>query len=228
MKKLFFFIYMIFLMASHAGAQNEMWIYKTDGSIIRCSTAEIDSIKFFPIKDGVDLGLPSGLKWASCNIGASSPEEYGDYFAWGETNTKDYYYYDNYSLLDISMDDISGNAQYDAATAKWGSTWRMPTKAEQEELLNNCTWSWTTQNEVKGYKVIGPNGNSIFLPAAGYRYQSESGYAGEKGYYWSSTPYDTENIYDNSVYNIVFNNEGKELNDGGNPFYGRSIRAVTE
>lgn len=173
----------------------------------------------------VDLGLPSGLKWASCNIGASSPEAYGEYFAWGETNTKDYYYFDNYSLLNLSMDDISGNAQYDAATAKWGPTWRMPTKTEQEELLNYCTWSWTTQNEVKGYKVTGPNGNSIFLPAAGYRYQSESGYAGEKGYYWSSTPYDKDY---SSSYNIVFKNDYKELNDGGNRFYGRSVRPVAE
>lgn len=231
MKKSLFLI-VLCLMVVHVNAQNEMLIHKTDGSIIRHNTAEIDSIKFVTIEDGdemikvyVDLGLPSGLKWASCNIGASSPEAYGEYFAWGETNTKDYYYFDNYSLLNLSMDDISGNAQYDAATAKWGPTWRMPTKTEQEELLNYCTWSWTTQNEVKGYKVTGPNGNSIFLPAAGYRYQSESGYAGEKGYYWSSTPYDKDY---SSSYNIVFKNDYKELNDGGNRFYGRSIRAVTE
>ena len=136
----------------------------------------------------VDLGLPSGLKWATCNVGASSPEEYGNYYAWGETETKAEYTEEN-SLTDgKQMSDISGNAQYDVATTNWGGSWRMPTREQMEELVEHCEWEWTQVNGVNGYKFTGPNGNSIFLPAAGYRNGSSLKYAGEIGYYWSSTP----------------------------------------
>ena len=149
----------------------------------------------------IDLGL--SVKWATCNVGASVPEEYGGYYAWGEAEEKSnydwstykwrngsygsmtkyctkYYYgtVDNKTVLD-TMDDV--------AHVKWGGTWRMPTKAEQDELRNNCTWEWTTQNGVNGYKVTGSNGNSIFLPAAGYRYGTEAISRGSYGYYWSSS-----------------------------------------
>ena len=161
----------------------------------------------------VDLGLPSGLKWATYNVGASQPEEYGDYFAWGEVEPKDYYdwstykwcngsyynqtkyctdsdygYVDNKTTLDLSDD---------AANYNWGGSWRMPTHEEQEELCNNCSWEWTTQNGVNGYTVTGPNGNSIFLPAAGSRYDSSLFYAGSLGYYWSSSlnTYDPSSAY---------------------------------
>ena len=144
--------------------------------------------------DYVDLGLPSGLKWATCNVGADSPEEYGHYFAWGETTTKTEYTEDNSLTYDKQMNDITGNSQYDAATANWGGSWRMPTSAEIQELLDNCTWTWTTQNGVNGYNLEGPNGNSIFLPAAGYRYGSSL--HGNYGIYWSSTP--NENEYYNA------------------------------
>ena len=137
----------------------------------------------------VDLGL--SVKWATCNVGATSPEEYGQYFAWGETSPKDEYTEDNCSTYGKEMSDIAGNAQYDAATANWGGDWRMPTYDELNELINNCTWTWTTQNGVNGYNVEGPNGNSIFLPAAGYRIGSSLNSAGNYGYYWSSTPYDS-------------------------------------
>ena len=146
----------------------------------------------------VDLGLPSGLLWATCNVGATTPEEYGDYFAWGETTTKSDYSSSNCPTYGLSISqlqsqgyiDSEGNltSQYDAATANWGGNWRMPTSAEQEELLNNCTWTRTTYNGVKGYNVEGPNGNSIFLPAAGVYYGSSLDNAGSNGYDWSSTP----------------------------------------
>lgn len=146
----------------------------------------------------VDLGLPSGKKWATCNVGATSPEEYGDYFAWGETTTKSYYTSSTCPTCGLSESELQsqdyidseGNLtqQYDAATANWGGNWRMPTKAEQEELLYNCTWTLTSQNGVIGYKVIGPSGASIFLPAAGGRDGSSLYYAGSNGFYWSSTP----------------------------------------
>ena len=147
--------------------------------------------------DYVDLGLPSGLLWATCNVGATSPAAHGDYFAWGETETKDTYSMDNSETyaLDISYLqeqgylDEKGNLkpEHDAARVNWGGSWRMPTKAEQEELSTKCTWTKTTQNGVSGYNVEGPNGNSIFLPAAGYRLGAalSNSYSG----CWSSTPY---------------------------------------
>ena len=145
----------------------------------------------------VDLGLPSGLLWATCNVGAETPEGYGDYFAWGETTTKSTYYDSNnvtYGLNDSSLQtqgyiDNNGNltAQYDAATANWGGDWRMPTYDEMKELKNNCTWTVTTQNGVNGCNVEGPNGKSIFLPAAGRRDGSSFINAGSYGSYWCST-----------------------------------------
>ncbi len=126
----------------------------------------------------VDLGL--SVKWATCNVGANKPEDYGDYFAWGETTIKsDYscitnitYNHTTSHLQSLGIIDANGNltSSRDVATANWGGTWRMPTETECEELLDNCTWKWTTQNGVKGYKVIGTNGNSIFLPATIYNF----------------------------------------------------------
>lgn len=125
--------------------------------------------------DAVDLGL--SVKWAKCNIGASAPEKIGDYYAWG--------------AIDISssckygiMDDISGNPEYDVARKKLGGNWRIPTKKEVEELINNCDWKTTTKNGVNGYNVVGPNGNSIFLPITEIQPSS----VGPVAYYWSSTP----------------------------------------
>ena len=158
----------------------------------------------------VDLGLPSGLKWATCNVGATSPSEYGSYFAWGETkpksdyswstlryhyldswsdrfskyNTKSAYAYgtvDNKTRLDLSDD---------AARANWGGSWRMPTRAEQDELCEKCTWTWTTQGGKNGYKVTSKtNGNSIFFPAAGVRIGARLSDAGSYGRYMSSSLY---------------------------------------
>ena len=158
----------------------------------------------------IDLGLPSGLKWATCNVGASSPEEYGDYYAWGETETKSTYTSDNCSTYGVRMNDISGNAQYDVARKKWGGSWRMPTKAEIKELIGNCNWTWTAQGGKKGHKVTGPNGNSIFLPAAGSRDGTSLRSDGNYGFYWSSTPYDD---YDGLAYYLVFSHGIEYVND---------------
>ena len=147
----------------------------------------------------VDLGL--SVKWATCNVGASTPEEYGNYYAWGETTTKTEYSGSNSKTNGKSISDIRGSSQYDAARANWGSAWRLPTKAELEELEKNCTWQWTAQKGVKGYKVTSKkNGNSIFLPAAGYRNGSSHFNAGENGNYWSSSPYGSGTIYSYSLY----------------------------
>ncbi len=135
--------------------------------------------------DYVDLGL--SVKWATCNVGADSPTDYGDYFAWGETSPKSEDNTDNSVTYNVGMSDISGNADYDAARANWGGTWRMPTSDEVDELINDCTTEWTTLSGVNGYKVTGPNGNSIFLPAAGWRGATSLRDTGEDGSYWSST-----------------------------------------
>ena len=133
----------------------------------------------------VDLGL--SVLWATCNVGASSPSEYGNYYAWGETKTKSSYTEDNSRTYEVVIGDISGYPSYDAATANWGEGWRMPTKGECEELIDKCDWQWTELDGRDGYKVTGPNGNSIFLPAAGWRDKSYNNY--HEGYYNSSTPY---------------------------------------
>ena len=138
----------------------------------------------------VDLGLPSGTLWATCNVGASAPEEYGDYFAWGETAPKEVYNNDSYKWYQCDNEDC-GYTKYctksslgfhgftdgkteldpadDAAYVNWGPSWRMPSREQQDELLVYCTWLWTQINGVNGHLVTGPNGNTLFLPAAGSR-----------------------------------------------------------
>ncbi len=144
----------------------------------------------------VDLGL--SVMWATCNIGADSPSDYGDYFAWGETEPKSEYTEENSITYGKSIGSIAGNPEYDAATTNWGGTWRMPSKGEIDELIDRCEHTWTTQDGVKGYKVTGSNGNSIFLPAAGWRDGTSLNYAGGYGDYWSATPYEGDTI--NSYY----------------------------
>jgi hypothetical protein len=145
--------------------------------------------------DYVDLGLPSGTLWATCNVGANTPEGYGNYYAWGETTNKETYNWDNYRYYDGSnLTKYTGSdglttlqSSDDAATANWGAGWRMPTYDEMNELINNCTVTWTTQNGVNGRLFTGPNGNSIFLPAAGWRHNSALNDDGSYGLYWSSS-----------------------------------------
>jgi hypothetical protein len=142
--------------------------------------------------DYVDLGLPSGTSWATCNVGASTPTAYGNYYAWGEITTKSSYAENNYTYHN---NPATLPSSADAATANWGSAWRMPTKEEFEELKSNCTVTWITQNGVNGRLFTGPNGNSIFMPAAGGRHGDEPIYAGS-GDYLSSSLYD---VYANEL-----------------------------
>ena len=130
-----------------------------------------------------DLGL--SVMWATCNVGAAKPENYGDYYAWGETETKPTYDMDNCKTWKKEIGDISGTSR-DVARMKWGATWRMPTEAEFDELWNNCDYEWTTLNGVKGGRFTSrKNGNSIFLPAAGGHKEENPC---SDGYYWSATP----------------------------------------
>ena len=139
----------------------------------------------------VDLGL--SVNWAGWNVGASSPEEYGGYYAWGEIEEKSDYDWDTYKYYNPQTgyctnigSDISGT-QYDVARQKWGGSWRMPTKAEFDELTSKCTWTWYQYKGVWGQKVTGPNGNSIFLPASGYRLGTSLFDVGSYGSYWSAS-----------------------------------------
>ena len=175
----------------------------------------------------VDLGLPSGLLWATCNVGASSPEDYGDYYAWGETKTKSEYNYTNSDNYGEYVDDISGNSKYDAARAKWGASWRIPTKTEFEELLSYCDLEMTEINGVSGCLVTGTNGNQIFLPATGYKNGESSMMSGSNGDYWSSTPESGRyNAY--HFYFDVYNDNGSHTMSSYNRYYGRSVRAVSD
>ena len=171
----------------------------------------------------VDLGLPSGLKWATCNVGADKPEDYGDYFAWGEVNTKKEFGYGS-SYKKVNKKNISGDVRYDAARANWEGGWRIPTAEEFKELKDKCVWEWTTNKDKKGYKIIGPNGNSIFLPAAGNIYGKEVSFAENDGYYWSSMINDES--YSDFIIYLSFSSYDYEISDYGSGNKGLSIRPV--
>lgn len=264
MKKILLAIVALIAMCSTAEAQVKMRIELENGNHVDYPISTVQSVSWITDEDAdpynghayVDLGLPSGLKWATMNVGATTPEDYGDYFAWGETepyytagHSQDHpcsswktgktgYNWESYkwcngsssTLTKYCTDSSYGTVDNkttleladDAARVNWGGSWRMPTKAEQDELRNNCTWTWTTQNGVRGYKVEGNNGNSIFLPAAGFR-GSESLYgAGSNGYYGSSALFSS---YSDDAYVLSFDSS---LVDWGSSIrrFGRSVRAV--
>ena len=184
--------------------------------------------------DWVDLGL--SVKWATQNVGASSPSDYGDYFAWGETRPKSSYTWSNcFDCLDDEgkswgtykiggQTRIAPSSGHDTARENWGSTWRMPTDAENEELCNKCTWTWTSQGGHNGYKVTGPNGNSIFLPAADWRGGTVRYSEGENGNYWSSTLCSS---YSGSARYLYFHSSYHGTNNNFRS-YGQSVRPVTD
>lgn len=181
-----------------------------------------------PGEEVVDLGLPSGLKWRGWNVGASKPEEYGDLFAWGETSPKASYTNSNYKYRssDIYGDGIGKKgktliAEDDAATVNVGSGWRTPKISEWRELEEKCTWKWTTRGGVNGMQVTGPNGKSIFLPAAGYCGSSMT-YRGSWGSYWSST-------YGNDDWAQAFEFRNEETSSALiDRVIGRSVRPVKD
>jgi hypothetical protein len=189
----------------------------------------------------VDLGLPSGTLWATCNLGANLPEEYGDYFAWGETQPKDNFSWTNYQYCMGSFNtltkycnnpDIGYNGftddlttlepSDDAATANWGDDWRMPTEEEWQELYQNTTVTWTTRNGVNGRLFTASNGNSLFLPASGYRNESTPEATGIIGDYWTNS-LDTD--YPSGALSFFFNSSNYYISFC-NRLYGRNVRAV--
>lgn len=168
-------------------------------------------------KDFVDLGLPSGIKWATTNMGASSPSVRGDYYAFGETETKETFS-ENRKLNFNS--DISKNIDCDAATCVLGAPWRTPSEADWEELLLICDWEWSEYMGAIGYKVTGPNGKSIFLPVTGYMTDSLVGEQ-TKGVYMSSTPLPNSNFV--SSFHFSWPDRGLQWDYSG---YGVAIRPV--
>lgn len=177
--------------------------------------------------EAVDLGL--SVKWASCNVGADSPEEGGNYYSWAETMTKDDYGANVTAYKEggkIAAGDISGS-KYDAATKEWGEKWRMPNVEEAEELVKKCTWAPQSVNGIKGFKVTGPNGNSIFLPACGYMEDDGKLDQGNRGLFWTSTRCI---VSQRDAFRITCKVDPKDPKFVVGPYYrtsGLSIRPVT-
>lgn len=225
----------------------EIWY---NGKLIYTTTFEIEEKSIsWGIHNGhqyVDLGL--SVKWATCNIGGKKPEDYGDFFAWGEISSKKEFVFDSYrfrlsgdvynpryskyvtdsdngakdNLTKLSMSD-------DAANNNWGGRWRMPNLEEIEELLQRCTWTWITQGGMNGCRVTGPNGKSIFLPAAGCSHDNPPGYvwsAGFSGTYWSSSLNSFADD-DEWIYVLDFK-KGESSYSNHQRSWGASIRAVLE
>ena len=173
----------------------------------------------------VDLGLPSGILWATCNVGANSSQEYGDYFAWGETTTKVNYDEAHYTYSGPLDNPTILSASNDAATANWGNGWRMPNIEEFEELLRYCTYRPATYRRINGFHFVGPNGNSIFLPAAGYRDKTDLRFADSTCGFWSSCLYYSK---PRSAYNVYFYSDVSGGVQYSERYTGYSVRPVTE
>ncbi len=210
-------------------------VNKSDGTSLEIQYTDLNSIETYfgsivnEITPGKEVDLGLSVKWAGWNVGASSPEQYGGFYAWGETEEKSVYHYDTYKYYNsktgfINIGSSISGTQYDVAHVKWGNGWRMPTKEELEELETKCTWTGYTYNGVKGCKVTGPNGNSIFLPCAGYRHRASLRSVGDFGYFWSSSIYESIGDYAWDLYVSVSGSYG--VSYGYDRFYGHSVRPV--
>ena len=248
MKKIYLFLTALMLTVAASAQTTIKGDVNGDGTVDIADVTEVVNIILNPDSDddtpvlpdtpttdsrAIDLGL--SVKWASCNVGATAPEEYGGYYAWGETEEKSDYSWDTYKYCNststlILMTKYCTSVAYgtvdnkttleptdDVATVKWGGNWRMPTGAEQDELRNSCTWEWTTLNGVNGYRVTGPNGNSIFLPA-GSRYGNQ----GSIGGYWSSSLNSSYSSY--ACYLNFFSSN--YIRNNNSRYYGLTVRPV--
>ena len=252
MKK-FIFSLAALCMGMCAMAQSNVYAYQKDGETLELEVSNLDSISFTkPTKatqngyTWVELGLPSGLRWAAYNIGAKKPEEYGNYYAWGEIATKTTYDWSTYKYADGSFSTLTKycngsnygkdsftdelttlTAADDAATQSWGGNWRMPTIDEWQELIDNCDCNWTTDYNntgVAGCVLTSKiNGSSIFLPAAGYYDEGTLESVGAYGGYWSSTLYTS---YPNDAKGTSAHSGGINTNGSFGRYYGRTIRPV--
>ena len=224
-----------------ASAQYYMNVVQKDGKTVQYSVADIENVIITDQKnyEYVDLGL--SVKWATCNIGAERPEDFGGYYCWGETETKSYYSSSNYKYSDdhliilkkYNFVSLFGNVdnkytldpEDDAAHVQWGGNWRLPSEAEFYELIANCTLTWTTLNDVKGCLVTsnkeGYTDRSIFLPASGIMEDVGSLYEGERGFYWTNS---LTNEPMNA--NILLLEERRPYSSAATRSYGCCIRPV--
>lgn len=220
----------------------------TPDTLLRLSIAEIDSLTVGTLTNycpdshhphAINMGLPSGTRWACCNIGAASPEGYGAYYAWGETEEKDTYSWDNYAYASyfaleedhIGVDigsDIS-NTQYDVAHMKWGGSWCMPSADDYSELLMQCQIAQATWHDTYGWLFTGPNGNSIFIPASGWKnYRAFIG-PGSVAASWTSTA-DNDRLKKNAYFFSISQLLNSPIANTvvNNKFAGRTVRAVSK
>ena len=224
------------ILSGLAPGTTTMTVYASSGVSASCQITVAKDPEY------VDLGLPSGVKWAKWNVGANAPEEYGNYYAWGETTPKDVYSWGTYlwcNGTDHTLTKYNGRSEYgsvvdhvsllsdtdDVAKAEWKGLWRMPTYAEIRELREKCTWTWTDDYNgtgIKGYEVTG-NGNSIFLPAAGRKQDNALSNDGKYGYYWAGTG--ATRGTPGTAHDLFFRN-GYEDNTVNKRFYGFSVRPV--
>ena len=188
----------------------------------------------------VDLGL--SVKWATCNIGAETPEEYGDYFAWAEVETKEKYNWVTYkycngsetTLTKYCYDNAYGtvddklilDSEDDAAVVNLGGFWRIPTIDEWTELYEKCNWMWVVQNGINGYKITGPSGNSIFLPVAGFIFNKRSYYLGTDGFYWTNSLHINDESKSSDASGVSMGSDKINLSYHGLRCIGRSIRPI--
>ena len=246
-------------LAFAANAVTNMCVKTTDGKIITVDVDKVVEVYYEEASSSadnqgvtvtgrvgdynyVDLGLPSGTKWATYNVGATKPTEYGDYFAWGETKPKEEYTWETYKWFKGSSNSMTKyctnnndgtvdnkkvlDAEDDAATANWGSAWRMPSAEEIDELIDACNWKWMDNYYATGIAGrLGTsvyNGATIFLPAAGYRFTTDLYSAGYGGGYWSSSLYEYGS---GNAYYLDFDDSSISRYDDGR-HHGQSVRAV--
>lgn len=178
----------------------------------------------------IDLGLPSGTKWACCNVGATRPEEYGGYYAWGETEEKDEYTWSNYSHCEGTKSTCNNlgptiaNTQYDVAHVKWGNDWQMPSVKKIRELIQNCEYVWTSYNDVKGAWMVSKiNGASVFFPAAGFKSGKYLSSSGDCGNFWSDEQ--SQDMLNNARY-LGVDNGSPKIWSGDIRYHGQTVRPV--
>ena len=234
MKKMFMAVIALMMTIS---ASAQFYIYCSDGNVIKVDSismiAPSENVDPYNGHEYVDLGL--SVKWATCNVGATSPEDYGDYFAWGEIEPKETYSWATYKWCDGTSSNMTKynaadgktilDPEDDAAQVQWGGNWRMPTEEEQQELIDRCSWERTNLNGVIGYKVTGPNGNSIFLPAAGFRDGSSLYNAGSDGNYWSSL---LSTVRPDSAWRVLYFGSSNVGRGYDRRSYGFSVRPVCQ
>jgi len=215
-------------------------VHKTNGEVIRISLTELDYVDFSEDKtlagppasvEAIDLGFPSGTKWANMNVGATKPEEYGGYYAWGETEEKGIYseetWHDDEGLRMTNYPSSYRGIAYsnfDVAHIRWGNTWHLPTYDQLRELIDNCNALWTTLNGVYGYELTSKlNGKKLFLPAAGHKIFNGLKNEGKECSYLQSANSGWGNSESGSyIYPFL------AIHSTGNAYYGRTVRAVME